>query len=167
MNIVQHDHEYPLWYAEGKASLITQAGEFSSQNQRPIICLNNIYKWFTSCMLKPMNQHLDKYNLIEGEQGGAKVGCSGTIDNLLINRMVCKDSKRNKRNLSMVWIDVKKAYDSVDHKWLVEMMAVHRFPDWVGKMVNRPCATWNTRIVVTTKKGKETSDLIKFNKGLP
>ena len=118
-------------------------------------------------MLKPMNQHLDKYALIEGEQRGAKVGCSGTIDNLLIDRMVCEDSKRNKRNLSMAWIDVKKAYNSVDHKWLVELMAVHRFPDWVGKMVSRLCATWNTRIVVTTKQGRETSDLIKFNKGLP
>ena len=104
-----------------------------------------------------MNQHLDKYALIEGEQTGAKVGCSGTIDNHLIDRMVCEDSKRNKRNLSMAWID----------KWLVEMMAVHRFPDWVGKMVSRLCATWNTRIVVTTKQGKEMSDLIKFNKGLP
>ena len=118
-------------------------------------------------MLKPMNQHLDKYALIEGEQRGAKVGCSGTIDNLLIDRMVCEDSKRNKRNLSMAWIDVKKAYDLIDHKWLVEMMVVHRFPDWVGKMVSRLCATWNTRIVVTTKQGRETSDLIKFNKGLP
>ena len=81
--------------------------------------------------------------------------------------MVCEDSKRNKRNLSMAWIDVKRAYDSVDHKWLVEMMTVHQFPDWVGKMVSRLCATWNTRIVVTKKQGRETSDLIKFNKGLP
>ena len=167
MNIVQHDHEYPLWFAEGKTSLIPKAGEFSNENQRPITCLNNMYKWFTSCMLKQMNQHLDKYALTEGEQRGAKVGCSGTIDNLLIDRMVCEDSKRNKRNLSMAWIDVKKAYDLIDHKWLVEMMVVHRFPDWVGKMVSRLCATWNTRIVVTTKQGRETSDLIKFNKGLP
>ena len=80
-------------------------------------------------MLKPMNQRLDKYALIEGEQRGAKVGCSGTIDNPLIDRMVCEDSRRNKTNLSMAWIDVKKAYNSVDHKWLVEMMAVDRLPD--------------------------------------
>ena len=44
MNIVQHDHEYPLWFAEGKTSLIPKAGEFSNENQRPIICLNNMYK---------------------------------------------------------------------------------------------------------------------------
>ena len=32
MNILQHDHEYPLWFAEGKMSLIPKAGEFSSEN---------------------------------------------------------------------------------------------------------------------------------------
>ena len=72
MNIVQHDHEYPLWFAEGKTSLIPKAGKFSSENQRPITCLNNMYKWFTSCMLKPMNQHLDKYALIEGGREAPK-----------------------------------------------------------------------------------------------
>ena len=40
VNIVQHDHEYLLWFAEGKTSLIPKAGEFSSENQRPITCLN-------------------------------------------------------------------------------------------------------------------------------
>ena len=64
MKIVQHDHEYPLWFAEGKTSLIPKAGEFSIENQCPITCLNNMYKWFTSCMLKPMNQHLDKYSTV-------------------------------------------------------------------------------------------------------
>ena len=79
--------------------------------------------------------------------------------------MVCEDSRRNKTNMTMAWIDVKKAYDSVDHMWLVEMMTVHRFPDWVGKMVSRLYATLNTCIVVTTKQGRETSDLIKFKNG--
>ena len=41
------------------------------------------------------------------------MGCSGTIDNLLIDRMVSEDSTRGRRNMSMAWIDVKKAYDSV------------------------------------------------------
>ena len=67
----------------------------------------------------------------------------------------------------MAWIYVKKAYNLVDHKWLVEMMAVCLFPDWVGKMMSRSCPSYNTCIVVTTKQGREMSELIKFNKGLP
>ena len=59
--------------------------------------------------------------------------------------------------------DVKKTYGSVEVAG-IEMMAGHRFLDWVGKMVSRLYATWN---VVTTKLEWETSELIKFSKGLP
>ena len=44
----------------------------------------------------------------------------------LIDRMVCQDSHSGKRNVSMAWVDVRKAYDSVDHGWLREMFTVHR-----------------------------------------
>ena len=37
--------------------------------------------------------------------------CNGTVDNLVIDRMVCEDAQKGKRNLSMAWIDVAKAYD--------------------------------------------------------
>ena len=42
-------------------------------------------------------------------------GCSGTIDNLLIKKMVTQDCHRGRSNMSMAWIDVKGAFDSVDH----------------------------------------------------
>ena len=63
-----------------------------------------------------MNRHLNEKDLMQGGQRGAKEGCSGMMDNLLIDHMVCKDSRRGRRNLSMGRIDVRKAYDSVDHQ---------------------------------------------------
>ena len=89
--IARSDQEVPLWFAEGKSSLIPKPGEFTSENQRPITCLNTIYKWFTSCLLKPVDKHLNRYGLMEGEQREAKENCSGTIDNLLVDSMVCQD----------------------------------------------------------------------------
>ena len=57
---------------------------------------------------------------------------NGTMDNLLIDREVMLDSQRGKRDLSMAWIDVRKAYDSVDHDWLCTMTAYTGFPyGWV------------------------------------
>ena len=67
----------------------------------------------------------------------------------------------------MGWIDIKKAYDSIDHGCLKEMMLLHRFPDWVCSTVRNLSRSWNTRIVVTTKKGREASETIMFRKGLP
>ena len=113
-----------------------------------------------------MDQHLDHYGLMEGQQRGAKSGCFGTMDNLLIDRAVMLDCQRGKRNLSMAWIDVRKAYDSVDHDWLCAMTDVHRFPIWLGEVIRKLCASWNTRVVATTREGRETSRNIRFMKGL-
>lgn len=103
---------------------------------------------------------------MEGAQRGARAGCSGTVDNLLIDRAVTLDCHRRKRNLGMGWIDVKKAYDSIDHGWLEEMTLLHRFRDWVCSTVQSLLRSWNTRIVVTTRKGREVSETIMFRKGL-
>ena len=165
--IAQSDQDVPLWFTEGRTSLIPKPGEFSSENQRPITCLNTVYKWFSSCLLEPVNSHLEDYDLMEGEQRGAKEKCSGTTDNLLIDRMVCQDSQRGRRNISMAWIDVRKAYDSVSHTWLREMFSVHRFPQWIGNLIERLSAKWNTRISIRTRQGTELSERILFARGLP
>ena len=158
---------YPSWFTGGKTNLIPKPGELSSQNQRPITCLNTQYKWFTTCLLSPMDEHLETHNLLEEEQRGARTKCSGTMDNLMIDRMVCRDSRNGSRNLSMAWIDVRKAFDSVSHAWLQEMMTMHKFPLWMCRTVARLCESWNTKITARTKEGYEISDVIRFNKGLP
>ena len=151
----------------GKSCLIPKPGEFTSANQRPVICHNTFYKWFTSCVLRPMDGHLQELSLMENQQRVAKLRCSGTMDNLLIDRAVTQYSRRGKRNIRMAWVDVKKAYDSVDHEWLVEMMEVHRFPKWMSRVIKNLCEGWSTRIVNGTTRGHQESDLIRFKRGLP
>ena len=104
---------------------------------------------------------------MQGEQRRAKEHCSGTINNLLIDRMVCQDSQRGHRNLNMAWIDVTKAYDSVDNRWLDQMFSLHRFPRWISIVIMRLCTKWNTRIAVRTVNALATSERIRFSKGLP
>ena len=70
--------------------------------------------------------------------------------------MVCEDAQRGKRNLSTAWIDVAKAYDSVDHGWLSEMFTLHRFPIWFAKVMEKLANSWNTRIVAQTTQGKRS-----------
>ena len=115
----------------------------------------------------PTDEHLDHYDLMEGAQRGACAGYSRIVDNLLIDRVVTLDCHWRKRNLSMGWVDVKKAYDSVDHGLLEEMMLMHRFPPWLCRVIHNLSRSWNTRIVTTTRKGREVSEKIRFRKGLP
>ena len=106
--ISEYEEEYPAWFCEGKTTLIPKPGEFTSDNQGPITCLNTLYKCFTSCLLVTTNQHLEENDLMEDAQRGAPAGCTGTTDNLLIDRTVALDCHRCRRNLSVAWIDGKK-----------------------------------------------------------
>ena len=56
------------------------------------------------------------------EQKGCKRGSRGTKDQLIIDKTVLKDCKKRHTNLSMAWIDYKKAYDFVPHSWINECM---------------------------------------------
>ena len=114
-----------------------------------------------------MNHHLDTHKLMEIEQRGAEVECSGTMNNLLIDRMVTEDCHGGKRNFIMAWVNVAKAYDSIDHEWLHEMMILHRFPTWLKNVTSKLSASWNTRIQCKTDKGADTLDVIRFRSGLP
>ena len=87
-----------------------------------------------------MDKHLRVRDLMEKQQRGPKAGCSGTTDNLQIDRTVTLDCHRHTRDLSVAWVDVRKAYDSVDHRWLNKVMLVHRFPVWICEVVRKLCA---------------------------
>ena len=63
---------------------------------------------------------------MEGVQSAARAGCSGTVDILLIDQTVTTYCHRGRRNVSMAWIVVEKACDSVDHGWL-QRKARYRF----------------------------------------
>ena len=89
--------------------------------------------------------------------------CSGTTDNLLVDRMVCHDSRNSRKNV----IDMRKAFDSVSYEWLLEMMFLHKFPSWLCNTIERLGQSWNTKRTVRTRQGLETSDVTHFNKGLP
>ena len=77
--------------------------------------------------------------------------CSGTVDNLIIDRMVCQESLRWERNLSMAWVDLRKAFDTIDHRCLGEMYELHRFPRWLGVAARQLSSRWSTRIAIKTR----------------
>ena len=55
----------------------------------------------------------------------------------------------------------------IDHDWLSAMTDVHRLPVWLGEVIRKLCASWNTKVVATTRKERETSRKVRFMKGLP
>ena len=56
------------------------------------------------------------------EQEESKKGSLGKNDQLFIDKTVLRDCKKRHTNLSMSWLDYRKACDLVPHSWVNECM---------------------------------------------
>ena len=57
--------------------------------------------------------------LLPQEQKGYWRKPRGMNDLLFIDKVIMGEVKMRKRNLSVVWIDYKKAFDMVPHSWVI------------------------------------------------
>ena len=55
-----------------------------------------------------------------------------------------KEVKKFRKNLAMVYIDYRKAYDMVPHSWILEMMEVMGVAKNVGSLIRRSMSNWCT-----------------------
>ena len=129
-NILRNPEETPSWLFRGITRLAPKKSETKNPaNYRPITCLTIIYKILTSILASRMMIHLNENNIIPEEQKGGIADCYGCIDQIIINSMVLDDSKQRNKNLSIAWIDYKKAFDSIPHDWLIKSLKLHGFDD--------------------------------------
>jgi len=88
-------------------------------NYRPITCLSIIWKFLTSIIRHLLYSHLCLNKLLPPQQKGATQSSKGTKDHLLVDKLIMHEAKQKKKNLHMAWIDLRKAYDSVPHDWIL------------------------------------------------
>ena len=165
LKTIQESVPLSNWFCRGRTVLIPKDGEWAISNHRPITCLNNMYKWYTSIIKMKSNEHLKRYKLMQVDQRGACEEVSGTSDNLMIDDMVLRDAILHKRNLFTTWIDVKKAFDSVSHSFLIEILKIHRFPDKIVYAVKNIIETWNIVLVIQLEDGPVESTPIELTNG--
>ena len=49
--------------------------------------------------------------------------------------MILREVKKRKKNLSMAWIDYKKAYDMVPHSWILECLEALGIDEGIRKLI--------------------------------
>ena len=107
--VMKNPQSCPAWLTKGITYLLPKSEDTKHpQNYRPITCLPTMYEILTS---------------IVAEQKGCWRESYGGRDQLLINKMVVEEVKLRKKNLSMAWIDYRKAFDSVPYSWIEKTLA--------------------------------------------
>ena len=89
-----------------------------ANNYRSITCLPLMWKLLTDIIADQIYAHLDQEKLLPEEKKGCRNSSRGTNNLLYIDRAVIKEAKSRKKNLTMTFIDYKKAYDMVPHSWI-------------------------------------------------
>lgn len=154
----------PEWMVKGRTVLILKdpaKGNVAS-NFRPITCLPIVWKVMTSVLSDRIYTHLEGQSVMPWEQKGCQRRTRATKDQLIVDNGVMKDCKRRKTNLTMGWVDYKKAYDMVPHSWLKECMDIFKVDNQVKTFLERSMNKWNTALECN---GQHIGE-VKINRGI-
>ena len=66
----------------------------------------------------------------------------------------------------MIWLDYKKAYDSVPNGWITEAMKLAKIPEKIIEAINQLISKWQTELSIPTVNGKVRIGEILYRKGV-
>ena len=118
----------------------------------------------TSILTERSYTHILKNDIIREEQRGCTRNSYGCKDQLLLNKI--EDCKKKKKNLSMAWIDYRKAYDSVRHEWILKTLQMYRFNEKLIKFMEASMSNWKTTMKLFYNDGCITTDQIWIKRGI-
>ncbi|TBU11359.1 reverse transcriptase, partial [Hamiltosporidium tvaerminnensis] len=137
------------WFYCGLTYLIPKEIPQRGSDYRPITCMSNLYKLTTKCVTKVVQFEVERRGLLAENQLGAVRGVQGAKEQALLNIAL---NKEYDNNLKATWIDVKKAYDSIDHAYLTQCIENLNLPDWILKFIKVIISKWKIDISVGPEK---------------
>ena len=130
-------------------------------NYRPTACLPLMWKLLTEIFADKIYDHLLMNSILPYKQKGCRKGSRDTEDQLLTDKIVLKQVKRFRKNVTMAYIDYRKAYDMVPHSWILEMMEVTGVSKNVESFIRRSMSIWCTVL----NSDKENLGNVKIARG--
>ena len=136
----------PEWMVRGRTVLIQKdpAKGVQASNYRSLTCLPMMWKLLTGIMGEKLYHHLERNGLFKDEQKGCRKGSRGTKDQLLIDKAILRNCCRRLTNLSMAWIDYKKAYDMVPHSWILKCLEMVGAAKNIISTISNSMVNWKT-----------------------
>ena len=152
------------WETLGRTILFPKKGKDSTkpESYRPITCLMIIYKIKSAIIARKLNTHIHDNNLWPFEQFGALGGTQGSKEVLLLDAMIAEEVRLYKRNIFMVWTDVKKAYDSIQQRYIIRILVLLEVPEWIINFIKQAMKSWRTKLQMIIKDGMVVTDVIKI-----
>ena len=117
-----------------------------------------MWKLLTAIFVDKIYDHLLMNNNVPYEQKEYRKAARGTKDQLLIDKVMLKEVKRFRKNVTMAYINYRKAYNVVPHSLILEMMEVTGAAKNVGSLIRRSMSNWCTVLNPDGKKPRKCQD---------
>ena len=131
------------WFYKGITYLIPKGVPVKGSDFRPITCMSNLYKLTTKCVTKVMQAIVENRELLAENQLGTVRMVQGAKEQALLDLAI---NKEYGNGLKTAWIDVKKAFDSVDHIYLIKCLEKYNFPLWILNFLKDIISKWKLSI---------------------
>ena len=157
----------PTWLLTSKTTLLPKNTDlYIEKNYRPLALLNIMYKIYTSCINIFLADHVWHNSIITNDQAGGQKGTWGTTEQLLINKPLLKEIKNSWRNLVTVWLNYRKAFNSIPHSWLLQALKLAKVPGSIINTIKNLTKAWYTVLTLSSEAETLTTELIKFLKDI-
>lgn len=137
-NVVLKSAQSPDEWRKGTIFTLFKGGKDADpgqcSNYRPITLLNVQYKVLTKMIFYRMMSLLEEKNAISNAQGGWRKG-RATHQKIHTLIAAIEDSIKNKKDIHILYVDFKKAYDSVSHTALFDTLTQMGFNETITNML--------------------------------
>ena len=79
---------------------------------------------------------------------------------------IVENAKAKKHNLSMAWIDYKKAFDSVPHSWIVNALRIYKANPIIIQFLETVMQQWKTEMKLYHAEGYICTEVINIKRGI-
>ena len=117
-------------------------------------------------MNKFLTGHCDQNNITTSEQAAVKKGVWDCVEQFLLNKAVMLEVKKKRRNLVTVWLDYKKAFDSVSHEWRMYASQLAKVQAQLIEAIKHLINHWGTVLHLIGENKTIICDVIELLKGI-
>ena len=77
-----------------------------------------------------------------------------------------ENCQKNHRNLSMAWIDYRKAFDSVPHVWILRALDIFKLSPTIINFLQQNMGLWTTNVRLADAYGTTKTDSFRIKCGI-
>ncbi|XP_064072076.1 uncharacterized protein LOC113393371 [Vanessa tameamea] len=160
-NFIQTPNLMPHFVTQGLTFMIPKdTDQQNPAKYRPITCLQTIYKILTGCITELLHEHIAVNNILAEEQKGCRKGRQGCKEQLVIDSVTMKHAISKKKNINTMYIDYRKAFDSIPHSWLLYVLQHYKIHPQLIYFLENSMQNWKTTLKITGHANTETPDIL-------